>query len=79
VSLQYHRLNVEFNVGMTRKLENICQGLALPAEQGEIKRFLDNTENVQRINSLVENVHEALMGYQVCMATTHHLPHLTFM
>jgi len=79
VSLQYQRLNVESNMWMTRKLENICHSLALPAEQGEVERFLDNTENVQRINSLVEDVDEALMSYQVCMATTHYLPHLTFM
>jgi len=65
-------------MGTTRKLETICQGLTLPADQGKVKRFLDNTENAQRINSLVEDVHEALMGYQVCMATAHHLPHLTW-
>jgi len=65
-------------MGTTRKLEIICQGLTLPAEQGKIKKFLDNTENAQMINSLVEDVHEALMGYQVCMATAHHLPYLTW-
>lgn len=54
-------------MGVTRKLENICQGLTLPAGQGEVMSFLANTENAQRINSLVEDIHEALMDYQVCM------------
>jgi len=59
-------LNVESYMGTTRKLENI--GLILPAEQGGVVRFLANTENAQRINSLVEDIHEALMEYQVCVA-----------
>jgi len=54
-------------MGMTRKLDKICQGLALPAEQGDVMRFLANVENAQRINSLVEDTQEALMEYQVCM------------
>ena len=36
----------------------------MPEEQGDIMRFLANTE---KINGLVEDLHEALMGYQVCM------------
>jgi len=52
---------------MTRKLENIYQDLTLPAEQGEAMRFLANTENAERINSLVEDIQEALMNYQVCI------------
>jgi len=54
-------------MGTTRKLENVCQGLTLPAEQGDVMEFLANPENAQRINSLVEDIHEALMEYQVCM------------
>jgi len=54
-------------MGMTRKLDKICQGLILPAEQGDIMRFLADAENAQGINSLVEDTHEALMEYQVCM------------
>jgi len=53
---------------MTRKLDSIYQGLTLPAEQGDVMRFLANTESAQRINSLVEDIHEALMEYQVCIA-----------
>ena len=55
-------------MGMTRKLDNIYQGLMLPAEQRDIMKFLANTKNAQRVNSLVEDIHEALMEYQVCVA-----------
>jgi len=53
---------------MTRKLENIHQSLTLPVEQGDVMRFLANTENAQRVNSMVEDIHQVLMEYQVCMA-----------
>ena len=33
-------------------------------------RFLTNTKNMHRIDGLVDDVHEALMAYQVC--TLHH-------
>ena len=69
VSLQSLGLGVKSDMGMTRKLENICQGLTLPEKQGEIMRFLANTGNAQRINSLVEDIHEGLMEYQVWMAS----------
>ena len=67
MSLQALELSAESDMGITRKLENVCQDLILPAEQGEVIRFLANTENVQGINSLIEDIHEALMVYQVCM------------
>jgi len=67
VSLGSPGLSVKSNMGITRKLENICQDLALPAEQGEVMRFLENTENAQKINNLVEDICEALMEYQVCV------------
>ena len=28
--------------------------------------FVTNTENAQRINGLVEDIHEVMMNYQVC-------------
>ena len=60
-------LRVESDMGITRKLENISQGLTLSAEQGEVMELLASTENAQRINSLVEDIHEALIVYQVCI------------
>jgi len=65
-------------MGMTRELDNIYQGLTLPAEQRDIMIFLANTENAQMVNSLVEDIREALMEYQVCIANCSFLPYLTF-
>ena len=57
------------DIETARKLEDICQNLAqnltLPAEQGKVVESLTNPENAKRINGLVEDIHEALMGYQV--------------
>jgi len=54
-------------MGMIRKLDNIYQGLTLPAEKGDLMRFLADNGNAQRINSLVEDIHQVLMEYQVGM------------
>ena len=50
-----------------RKLEDIHQDLILPVEHGDVMGLLADNENVQRINDLLEDVHVALMGYQVCV------------
>ena len=42
-------------------------------KQEDVIRYLVNPENVQRLNGLVEDLHEALMEYQVCIST-HYLP-----
>ena len=34
-----------------------------------ILELLTNIKNLQRINSLIEDLHEALVGYQVCIST----------
>ena len=51
--------------GFVRKLGDIYQNLALPVEQGEVIGFLTNPKNAQRVNGLVEDIHEALMDYKV--------------
>jgi len=53
---------------VSRKLEDICQSLTLPAEQGRVVEFLANTKNAQKMNGLVEDVYEVFMGYWVCMS-----------
>ena len=53
-------------MGIPRKLEAISQSLAIPADQEEAMEFLANAKNVQKINDLVEDIHEVLMDYQVC-------------
>ena len=52
---------------IARDLGDICQSLTLLTEQGKVVEFLTNTENAQKINGLVEDIHEALMDYQVCI------------
>ena len=53
-------------MGISRKLEDVHRGLVLLVERGKVKGFLENAENAQRIDDLVEDIHEALMKYQVC-------------
>jgi len=53
-------------MGVARKLEDIGQSLNPQAGQGEVMEFLTNAQNVEKINNLVEDIHEALMEYQVC-------------
>ena len=49
-----------------RKLEDIQQELALLGEQGKAKGFFNNVEDSEKLGSLVEDVHDAMMNYQVC-------------
>jgi hypothetical protein len=36
------------------------------ATQANIVQFLSNAENAQKLNDLVDDIHEAAMDYQVC-------------
>jgi len=45
-------------------------------EHGKVVKFLTNAENAQKINHLVEDVHEVLMDYQVCIQTTDFFYHV---
>ena len=58
-------LRAEPDTGIDRKLEDVRGDLILLAEQGKITGFLTNAENAQRINSLVEDIRDAMMDYQV--------------
>ena len=37
--------------------------------QNDLVDFLDDPENAQWVNGLVEDIHYALMDYQVCIPT----------
>jgi len=65
-------------MGLARKLGDIHQSLTLLAEQREVIRSLINAESAQRINGLVEDIHEVLMDYQVCVLNYLFLPCLMF-
>jgi hypothetical protein len=53
-------------VVITRKLQEIGQILGSITNQNDLTQFLNNMENAQRLDSLVGDIRDALMGYQVC-------------
>ena len=48
-----------------RKLEDIHQGLVTLGSQGKTKGFFNNVENADKLGSLVEDVRDVMMDYQV--------------
>ena len=57
-------------MGITRKLNEVCQAMSTTTTQTDLPDFLNNHENAQRLNGLVEEIRYALMDYQVCTANT---------
>ena len=53
-------------MGVARKLKEVDQVMGSMTSQNNLVDFLDDPENAQRVNSLVEDIHYALMDYQVC-------------
>ena len=53
-------------LGLCRKLEEIGQALVSMTTKEDIACFLDNPENMQKLNGLVEDIRYALVDYQVC-------------
>ena len=51
-----------------RKLENIHQDLVALGSQGKTKGFFNNVENADKLASLVEDVRDVMMDYQVCVS-----------
>ena len=51
---------------VARKLEDIHQDLAVLREQGKAEGFFNNVEHADKLSGLVEDVHDAIMDYQVC-------------
>ena len=47
-------------------MEGVHHSLALPMEQEKVKGFLTNSENVRRVNCMVEEIYEVMVEYQVC-------------
>lgn len=54
-------------MGTIRKLENILQGLKPLAEQGKVRGFFNDVKNVDKLGDLVEDIHDAVIHYQVCI------------
>jgi len=58
-------------MGITRKLREIGQTMGSMTTQSGLGDFLNNSENAQRVDGLVEDIHYALLDYQVCVPQTH--------
>ena len=69
VSLHSPGSRVDSQIGTGRKLEGIRQGLALLGEQGKAKGFFNNVENADKIGGLIDDIRDAVMDYQVCIAS----------
>ena len=50
---------------MDRKLERARQDLALLEEQGKIEDFLNNVRNTDKLGSMLEDIRDAMIEYQV--------------
>ena len=50
---------------MSRKLQDVGRELVLLKKQGKAKGFFNNTENAGKLSSLVEEIRDAMMEYQV--------------
>ena len=52
---------------MARKLDKVLQDLIPLAERGMVTRFLNSTEDSDKLSGLVEDIRDAMMDYQVCL------------
>ena len=54
---------------MGRKLHHVRRDLLPLEKQGKVEGFLKNSENSGKLGSLVEDIRNAMMEYQVCITT----------
>ena len=54
---------------MGRKLYHVRRDLLPLEKQGKIEGFFKNTKNSGKLGSLVEDIRDAMMEYQVCIST----------
>jgi len=48
-------------------LKDVHRDLAPLAAQGNVRGFLNNVKNVDRLGGMVEDIRDAMMEYQVCV------------
>ena len=48
------------------KLDNILKDLLPLAQQGKVTQFLTNAEVADRLDSMADDIRDAMMEYQVC-------------
>ena len=56
---------------MSRKLQAVGRDLVPLKKQGKVKGFFNNSENAGKLSSLVEDIRDAMMEYQVYGSATH--------
>jgi len=56
-------------MGFARKLEGILHELKPLVDQGKVAGFFLNAEGSGKLVGLAEDVHDAMMEYQVCSCT----------
>ena len=47
-------------------------------QRGKVTRFLNSTEDTDKLSGLADDIHGAMMDYQVCPLECSLAPHLTF-
>ena len=52
---------------IARKLDKVLRDLVPLAERGKVTKFLNSTEDVDRLADLAEDISDAMMDYQVCL------------
>ena len=52
-------------MGISRKLEDIHLDLTLLAKQGRVECFFNNIQNVDKLDSMIEDIQDAMMEYQI--------------
>jgi hypothetical protein len=50
-----------------RKLQDVDQDLVSLVKQGKVEGFVNNAKNADKLGGLVEDIRDALIGYQVCI------------
>ena len=53
-----------------RKMDSVLRGLIPLEQQVEVTRFLNSAKDVRKLGSLVEDIHDIMMDYQVCLQST---------
>jgi len=59
---------------VVRKLDNVLQDLVPLVERGKVTGSLNDTEDVDRLGSLAEDIRIAIMDYHVCPQSTRSRP-----
>ena len=59
-------------------MEDVRRDLILLSEQGKVQGFFNNVKNADKLGGLVEDIHDAMMDYLVCMLHYSFLLRLTF-